>query len=95
MTMHATKRGIDSLKSIVPQQIGRRIRYRASKSESVIKPGREDGKLVIYQRKCAYGECEDCGMKKYFSGFRCPLKWDNKFAMEIKEYQDVDRPNVT
>ena len=50
---------------------------------------------MIYQRKCAYGECEDCGMKKCFSGFRCPLKWDNKFAMEIKEYQDVDRPNVT
>ena len=81
------------MKSIVPQQIGRRTRYKASKSESVIKPGRQDGKLVIYQRKCAYGECDDCGIKKYFSGYKCPLEWDDEFMMEIKEYQDVDRPN--
>ena len=57
---------MDSLTSILPQQIGRRTRYKVSKSESVIKPGRQDGKLLIYQRKCAYGECDDCGIKKYF-----------------------------
>lgn len=60
---------MDSLTSVLPQQIGRRTRYKASKSESVIKPGRQDGKLLIYQRKCAYGECDDCGIKKYFSGY--------------------------
>lgn len=79
--------------SILPQQIGRRARYKASKSEKVIKPGRQDGKLVIFDRKCAYGKCEDCGTKKFFSNYKCALEWDDELIVEIKEYQDLERNN--
>ena len=44
---------MDSLTSVLPQQIGRRTRYKASKSESVIKPGRQDGKLS--EEVCLWG----------------------------------------
>ena len=37
------------------------MRSKVVKSEFAIKPGRQDGKLVIFQKKCAYGECDECG----------------------------------
>ena len=70
-----------------------KVRGRAVKSEVAIKPGRQDGKLFIFNRKCAYGECADCGVEKYFAGYKCPLEWDDELQVNIKEYQDLERNN--
>ena len=36
-----------------------RVRGKTVKAGVSIKPGRQDGKLVIFERKCAYGDCAD------------------------------------
>lgn len=54
-----------------------------------IKPGRQDGKLVIFKRACAYVECPDCGIEKHFTSHKCPLEWDEELQVNIKEYQDL------
>ena len=72
---------------------GQRVRGRALKSEVAIKPGRQDGKLFNFERKCAYGECNKCGTKKYFTDYKCPLEWDDDLQINIKEYQDLERNN--
>ena len=33
------------------------------KSEFAIKPGRQDEKLITFGKKCAYGECQKCGVE--------------------------------
>jgi hypothetical protein len=63
------------------------------KSEFAIKPGRQDGKLMIFERKCAYGDCEHCGIGKFFTAYKCPLEWDDTMELKIKEYQDMERNN--
>ena len=68
-------------------------RAKGVKSEILIKPGRQDGKLIIYKRTCAYGECTDCGVQKFFSSFKCPLEWDANLEVNIKEYRDMVRNN--
>jgi hypothetical protein len=70
-----------------------RVRAKGSKSEVAIKPGRQDGKLLIFKRSCAYGECHDCGVEKYFTSHKCPLEWDEELQVNIKEYQDLARNN--
>jgi hypothetical protein len=70
-----------------------RVRAKGTKSEVAIKPGRQDGKLVIFKRSCAYGECHDCGVEKYFTSHKRPLEWDEEFQVNIKEYQDLARNN--
>ena len=59
----------------------------------VIRPGRQDGKLVIYKRSCAYGECTECGVDKFFTSIKCPLEWDSTLQINIKEYRDMERNN--
>lgn len=63
------------------------------KSEIAIKPGRQDGKLLIFKRACAYGECSECGIEKYFTSTKCPLEWDTELEINIKEYHDIARNN--
>ena len=63
------------------------------KSEIAIKPGRQDGKLLIFKRACAYGECSECGIEKYFTSTKCPLEWDTELEINIKEYLDIARNN--
>lgn len=70
-----------------------RVRAKGVKSELAIKRGRQDGKLVIHKRSCAYGECEDCGIGKFFMAHQCPLEWDDNLVINIKEYKDVERNN--
>ena len=38
-----------------------KVRGRAVKYEVAIKPGRQDRKMCIFERKSEYGECTDCG----------------------------------
>jgi hypothetical protein len=65
-----------------------RVRGKAVKSEFAIKLGRQDEKLMIFERKCAYGDCENCGIEKFFTAHKCPLEWDDTMELKIKEYQD-------
>ena len=50
------------------------LRGKAEKGGVRFKPGSQDGKLVIFQRKCAYGECTECGVEKFFMAHKCPLE---------------------
>ena len=70
-----------------------KARARGVKSEIAIKPGRQDGKLIIFKRACAYGECPECGIEKYFTSTKCPLEWDAELEINIKEYRDIARNN--
>ena len=53
-----------------------KARAKGVKSEIAIKSGRQDGKLVIIKRACAYGEYSECGIKKSFTSTKCSLEWD-------------------
>jgi hypothetical protein len=46
-----------------------KARAKGVKSEIAIKPGRQDGKLVIFKRACAYGECSECGIEMMMINF--------------------------
>ena len=48
---------------------------------------------MIFERKCAYGDCEHCGIGKFFTAHKCPLEWDDTMELKIKEYQDMERNN--
>ena len=49
--------------------------------------------MVIFERKCAYGECNECRIEKFFMAHKCPLEWDEGLQINIKEYQDLERNN--
>lgn len=55
--------------------------------------GRQDGKLIIHRRECAYGECKDCGVAKNFTNIKCDLEWDSSCNVKYKEYQNLTRNN--
>jgi hypothetical protein len=48
---------------------------------------------MIFARKCAYGDCENCGIGKFFTAHKCPLEWDDTMELKIKEYHDLERNN--
>ena len=48
------------------------------KFEIKIKRGRQDEKFVIFKRACAYGECSEWGVEKYFTSTKCPLELEIK-----------------
>ena len=47
----------------------------------------------MFKRACAYGECSECGIEKYFTSTKCPLEWDAELEIHIKEYRDMARNN--
>ena len=49
--------------------------------------------MVIFERRCAYGECNECGIEKFFMAHKCPLEWDEGLQINIKEYQDLESNN--
>jgi hypothetical protein len=61
-----------------------KARARGVTSEIAIKSGRQDGKLIIFKRACAYGECSECGIEKYFTSTKYPLEWDAELGINIK-----------
>ena len=62
------------------------------KSKLAIKPGRQDGKLIIFRRACANGECSECGIEKYFTSTKYPLEKDAEL-INIRECRDIARNN--
>ena len=94
--MHKKKERLEdneSKKDFLHHTSNTKTRSKVVKSEFAIKPGRQDGKLIIFGKKCAYGECEKCGVEKFFIAYRCPLEWDETFELKIKEYQDLEKNN--
>ena len=70
-----------------------KARAKGVKSEIAIKSGRQDVKLVIFKRACAYGECSECGIEKYFTSTKSSLEWDAELEIDIKVYRDIARNN--
>ena len=48
-------------------------------------------KLVIFERKCAHGECNECGIEKFVTAHKYPQESDEGLQINIKEYQDLER----
>ena len=68
------RNAIESSKSFLSTGKNSRVRSKIVKSEFAIKPGRQDGKLMIFDKKCAYGKCANCGVEKFFTAYKCPKK---------------------
>ena len=51
--------------------------------------------MIIHQRKCASGTCENCGVDKKFVKEKCDKERNPTHKITYKEFQDLSRNNST